>query len=98
MNIEDITPLHDRVVIHVLPETQEYDGMLDLSAAKTQESSNIALIITLPVGYNETGLLSVGRKVLFNRHSGTVIKLDRFDKHAPEYRLIKEEDIQAILK
>lgn len=97
MKIEQIQPLHDRLVIQVLDETEEYDGLLSVDMTTAKEPSNIGLIVTLPLGYTETGLLSVGRRVLFNRHSGTVLKLDRFNKNAPEYRLLKEEDIHALI-
>lgn len=99
MNIEDITPVNGRFFIEVLPEeVQTYEGLVHVSAPASPEKSNIGLIKALPLGYNGQGWLSVGRRVIFNKHSGTILTFDRFDPKATEYRLIKEEDIHALLK
>ena len=101
MSPEDIQPVNNRLLIEVLNETQEYDGSIQLMDT-AKEKSNIGLIKSLPLGYTRhaskegiEGAFNEGDKVLFNRHSGTVLILDRFARDAPEYRLIQETDILA---
>lgn len=97
MTIEDIIPLNGRLVIEVLPDVNEYTGTLHVASPATKEPSQIALIKTLPEEYNADGRLSVGQRVIFNRNSGVVVKLDKFNTNEPEYRLIKPEDIHALI-
>lgn len=99
MKIEDVQPCNDRILIEIVTEEeQQYQGLIQ-TVMHTQEKSNIALVIALPYGYNETGVnrLTTGQRVLFNRHSGSGLVLDKFDHNAKEYRLIKESDILAVL-
>lgn len=90
MTQEQIQPTNDRILIEVLDETQEYGGAIEL-APTSKEPSQIAEVKRV---YNE-GDFTEGDKVIFNRHSGAVIVLDKFNINAPEYRLIKKEDIYA---
>lgn len=93
MDSKQILPVNGRIFIETLNETQEYEGSLHLLET-AKEKSNIGLIVRLPIGYNGD-TFSEGDKVLFNRHSGSVIVLDRLNRDAPEYRLILESDILA---
>lgn len=96
MQASNIRPLNGRIFIKVLDEVEEYKGAIEL-APTGQEKSNIALVERLPVNYVSANPLKVGDKVIFNRHSGSVLNFDKFAKNAPEYRLIKEEDILCLI-
>ncbi len=93
MNLENIMPIN-RVFIEIVPEVSEYRGVLEL-APTSQEKSNIGIVRALPEADSNPSRFSVGDKVLFNRHSGTTLKFDKFNKDAPEFRLIDEKDIFA---
>lgn len=96
VSAESLQPINGRLLIKVLDIVDEYEGGLEL-APTSKEQSNIGLIIALPLEYNTSGPLKTGETVIFNRHSGTVLVFDKFDKNAPEYRLIKEDDIFSLI-
>jgi co-chaperonin GroES (HSP10) len=97
MTIDQLTPLNDRILVEVIPdETQAYEGSI-VTMDYSQEKSNIAIVISVPEGYNVAGL-EKGSKVIFNRHAGSVLKLDKFDHNAAEYRLLKDTDLLALIQ
>lgn len=91
MSPNDINPIGDRVFIKVLDEVQEYHGQISLME-HAKEKSNFAEVISV---YNKDCPIKVGEKVIYNKHSGSIIVFDKFDKEAPEYRLISINDILA---
>jgi co-chaperonin GroES (HSP10) len=99
MTIDDFTPINGRILLEVLLENSAYEGVIHRLDAG-QEKSNLAIVKAVDSSY--TGdiplAIKVGDVVMFNKHSGTVWKLDRFNKDEPEYRIIKYEDIFGILR
>ena len=89
-------PLHDRVLIQVLDNTEKTAGGIiipDTAQEKPQEGQIVAVgsgsksedgkIIPMDV--------KVGDKVLFGKWSGTEVKID-----GKEYSIMKESDIMGI--
>jgi co-chaperonin GroES (HSP10) len=97
MNSEMLEPINGRILLEVHEIDSTYQGNL-LLAETAPDKLKIGIVKALPIGYTGTAGLEVGTKVLFNRHSGSVLKFDRFDPKALEYRLVKEEDLFAKLR
>ena len=92
-----LRPLHDRVLVKRLEETDERHGSIiipDSAKEKPQEGKVIAAgtgKVTeegkkLPLAVKE------GDRVLFGKYSGSEVKLD-----GEEYLILREEDILGIL-
>ena len=92
-----IKPLHDRVIIRRIEETENMRGGLyipDSAKEKPQEGEVIA------VGegkYKDDGTrqtldVQVGDRVLFGKYSGSEIKLD-----GEEFLIMREDDILGII-
>ncbi|PYM53829.1 MAG: co-chaperone GroES [Candidatus Rokuibacteriota bacterium] len=92
-----LRPLHDRVLVKRLEETDERHGRIiipDSAKEKPQEGKVIAAgtgKVTeegkkLPLAVKE------GDRVLFGKYSGSEVKLD-----GEEYLILREEDILGIL-
>lgn len=98
MTVDSFQPLNERLLLEVIPDAvQKYEGAIQV-VDYSQEKSNIAIVIKLPLGYTGgANNLKVGDKVMFNRHAGSALKFDTFSKDATEYRLIKESDLLGIL-
>ncbi len=91
-------PLHDRVVVKRVEETQKTAGGIiipDTAKEKPQEGEVVAVG---PGARNEKGELQaldvkVGDRILFGKWSGTEVKLD-----GQEYLIMKESDIMGIVE
>ena len=92
-----LRPLHDRVLVKRLEETDERHGRIiipDSAKEKPQEGKVIAAgtgKVTeegkkLPLAVKE------GDRILFGKYSGSEVKLD-----GEEYLILREEDILGIL-
>ena len=92
-----LRPLHDRVLVKRLEETDERHGSIiipDSAKEKPQEGKVIAAgtgKVTeegkkLPLAVKE------GDRILFGKYSGSEVKLD-----GEEYLILREEDILGIL-
>ena len=92
-----LRPLHDRVLVKRLEETNERHGSIiipDSAKEKPQEGRVIAAgtgKVTeegkkLPLAVKE------GDRILFGKYSGSEVKLD-----GEEYLILREEDILGIL-
>ena len=92
-----LRPLHDRVLVKRLEETDERHGSIiipDSAKEKPQEGRVMAVgagRVTeegkkLPLAVKE------GDRVLFGKYSGSEVKLD-----GEEYLILREEDILGIL-
>ena len=94
----DIRPLHDRIVVKRLTETEEKtaSGLFipDSAKEKPQEGEVVAVgkgkrledgkVVPLDV--------QVGDKILFGKYSGSDIKLD-----GQEYMIMREDEVLGIL-
>ncbi|MFN4090776.1 MAG: co-chaperone GroES [Alphaproteobacteria bacterium] len=91
-------PLHDRVVVKRVEETQKTPGGIiipDTAKEKPQEGEVVAVG---PGARNEKGEIQaldvkVGDRILFGKWSGTEVKLD-----GQEYLIMKESDIMGIVE
>jgi chaperonin GroES len=92
----NVTPLHDRVILKRVEETESVRGGIiipDSAKEKPQEGE----VIAVGAGRMEKGArialdVKPGDRVLFGKYSGTEIRLDN-----QEYLILKEEEILAKL-
>lgn len=93
---QKLTPLHDRVVIRRVQETETVRGGIiipDTAKEKPQEG----LVIAVGTGRHEKGqtiplAVKEGDRVLFGKYAGTEIKIE-----GEELLIVKEEEILGIL-
>ena len=93
---QKLTPLHDRVVIKRIQETETVRGGIiipDSAKEKPQEGVVVA-VGTGRFDKGQTVPMSVkeGDRVLFGKYSGSDIKID-----GEEFLILKEEEIFGIL-
>jgi chaperonin GroES len=90
----NITPLHDRVVVHRLEEKETAKGGIiipDTAKEKPQEGE----VVAVGAGKFEKGRripvdVKVGDRILFGKYTGSDIKIDD-----QEYLILREEEILA---
>lgn len=93
---QKLTPLHDRVVIRRIQETETVRGGIiipDTAKEKPQEG----IVIAVGTGKFEKGqtvplAVKEGDRVLFGKYSGSEIKID-----GEELLIMKEDEILGIL-
>ena len=93
---QKLTPLHDRVVIRRVQETETVRGGIiipDTAKEKPQEG----VVIAVGTGRHEKGqtiplAVKEGDRVLFGKYAGTEIKIE-----GEEFLIVKEEEILGIL-
>ena len=93
-----IRPLHDRLLVERLEETEVKKGGIiipDTAKEKPQEAKVIAVGNGKVTDEGKKIPLDVktGDKILFGKYSGSEVKID--DK---EYLILREEDVLAILE
>ena len=93
-----LRPLHDRVLVKRLEETDERHGSIiipDSAKEKPQEGKVIAAGTGRVTEDGKTLPLAVkaGDRVLFGKYSGSEVKID-----GEELLIMKEEDILGILE
>ena len=92
---QKLTPLHDRVVIRRIQETETVRGGIiipDTAKEKPQEG----IVIAAGTGKFEKGqtvplAVKEGDRVLFGKYAGTEIKLD-----GEEYLIVREDEILGV--
>jgi chaperonin GroES len=90
-------PLHDRVILRRIEETQTVKGGIIIPDTAKEKPMEGEVISAGPGKILEDGKRSpmevkAGDRVLFGKYSGTEIKLDD-----EEYLIMREEEILAIL-
>ena len=95
---KNIRPLHDRVLVKRLEEELKSPGGIvipDSAAEKPIRGEILAVGNGKILDDGKTRPLDVkkGDKVLFNKYSGTEVKID-----GEEYLIMREDDISAILE
>ncbi len=92
-----VKPLHDRVLIKVVEETQTASGLIipDSSKDKPTEGEVVAVGSGYRLADGSVKALDVkaGDKVLFDKWGGSEVKVD-----GQEYLMMKEEKILGILQ
>ena len=91
-------PLHDRVLVQRIEETQKTKGGIiipDTAQEKPQEARVIAVGSgrVLDDGTVRPVEVKKGDRILFGKYSGSEIKLD-----GEEHIILREEDILAVLE
>ena len=92
-----LRPLHDRILVKRLEETEERHGSIiipDTAKEKPQEGKVIA-VGNGKILENGTKLaldVKAGDKILFGKYSGTDIKID-----GEEYLILREDEVLAIV-
>src|SRR5690606_32345167 len=97
LNMSNIRPLHDRVVIRRVEEETKTAGgiLLPGSAAEKPAQGEIIAVGNGQITDNGVRALDVkvGDKVLFGTYAGTTVKVD-----GEELLIMKESDILAVLE
>ena len=93
----DIRPLHDRVLVRRVQESEERVGsiiILDSAKEKPQQGEVIAVGNGKLLENGERGSLDVkaGDRILFGKYSGSDIKIE-----GEEYMIMREDEILGIL-
>jgi chaperonin GroES len=93
-----LRPLHDRVVIKRIEESEQMIGGLyipDTAKEKPQQGEVIAVGEgrILENGQRVPLNLKVGDRVLFGKYSGTEVKLDD-----EEYLIMREDDVLGVVE
>jgi chaperonin GroES len=88
-----IQPLGDRVLVKIL-ETEEVtkSGIVLPDSAKEKKAEGEVMAIGDGEEVKELGL-NVGDRVLFGKYSGDDVELEDI-----EYKILKEEDVLAVIK
>jgi len=92
----NITPLHDRVVVKRIEETESVRGGIiipDSAKEKPQEGE----VVSVGAGKREKGEripldVAPGDRILFGKYTGTEIRIDN-----QEYLILREDEILAKL-
>lgn len=93
-----LRPLHDRILVQrVEEETTTKGGIIIPDTAKEKPAEGKIIAVGTGRLNKETGAttplaVKVGDTVLFNKYSGTEVKLD-----GAEYLIMREDDVLAIV-
>ena len=88
-----LKPLKDRVVIQMVEQEEKTAGGLFLPTTAQEKLQFEKVIATSEFTAAEDRQVAVGDKVVFEKYSGTEVKLD-----GQEYIIVKEKDIIAIVE
>ena len=88
-----LKPLKDRVVIQMVEQEEKTAGGLFLPTTAQEKLQFTKVIATSEFTAAEDRQVAVGDKVVFEKYSGTEVKLD-----GQEYIIVKEKDIIAIVE
>ena len=100
MNITELKPLGDRVLIKPKVEEEKSKGGILLPDTISKEKPQVGEILAVgPGGTNKEGklvpmIVKKGDKVIYAKYSGTDIK----DDDDEDYLILSEKDILAIVK
>jgi len=100
MNVKELKPLGDRVLIKPISEEEKSKGGILLPDTISKEKPQVGEILALgPGGTNKDGKMipmtvKKGEKVVYAKYSGTDIKGDDDE----DYLILSEKDILAIVK
>ena len=99
MNVKELKPLGDRVLIKPLVEEEKSKGGILLPDTISKEKPQAGEILAVgPGGTNKEGklvpmIVKKGDKVIYAKYSGTDIK----DDDDEDYLILSEKDILAIV-
>jgi len=100
MNVKELKPLGDRVLIKPKLEEEKSKGGILLPDTVSKEKPQVGEILAVgPGGTNKDGkiipmIVKKGDKVIYAKYSGTDIKGDNDE----DYLILSEKDILAIVK
>ncbi|MBC8499250.1 MAG: co-chaperone GroES [Candidatus Atribacteria bacterium] len=100
MNVKELKPLGDRVLIKPTVEEEKSKGGILLPDTVSKEKPQVGEVLSVgPGGTNKDGKMipmtvKKGEKVVYAKYSGTDIKGDDDE----DYLILSEKDILAIVK
>ena len=91
-------PLHDRVLVRRIDAEEKTAGGIIIPDTAKEKPQEGEIVATGPGGRNEQGQLipidvKPGERVLFNKWSGTEVKIDGHD-----YLIMKESDLLGVVE
>lgn len=93
-----MTPLYDKVMIETAPHKDQSAGGIYIPETAQHTESNIGTVVAVGRGKRLRNgefappCVAVGDRVLFGKYAGTDVTYQE-----KEYRLIREEDLLAVL-
>jgi chaperonin GroES len=100
VNVKELKPLEDRVLIKPIVEEEKSKGGILLPDTVSKEKPQVGEVLAVgPGGTNKEGKMipmtvKKGDKVVYAKYSGTEIKGDDDE----DYLILSEKDILAIVK
>jgi chaperonin GroES len=93
----NIRPLHDRVVVKRLEQTEQVRGGIIIPDTAKEKPQEAEVVAVGPGKLNDEGKRSpmdvkAGDRILIGKYSGSEIKLDDH-----EYVIVREDEILAVL-
>lgn len=93
-----LKPLHDYVVLEKCKEEVKTQSGIILTTGEAKDTSSMGVVTAVGPGKTEDGKLvpidlKAGQKVIYKKHSGTEISVDKKD-----YLLISAGDILAVVE
>ena len=93
----NIRPLHDRVVVKRLEQTEQVRGGIIIPDTAKEKPQEAEVVAVGPGKINDEGKRSpmdvkAGDRILIGKYSGSEIKLDE-----QEYVIVREDEILAVL-
>jgi chaperonin GroES len=97
MSAASIQPLHDRVVVKPLEESEQMRGGLYIPDTAKEKPQQGEVVAVGPGKFSEQGEritpdVKVGDRVLYGKYSGTDVTVE-----SVEYLILREADILAVL-
>jgi chaperonin GroES len=94
----DIRPLHDRIVVKRIEETETMQGGLYIPDSAKEKPQQGEVVAVGKGKRNEDGKLlpldvKVGDRILFGKYSGNDIKID-----GNEYLIMREDEVLGVLE
>jgi chaperonin GroES len=98
LNIMNVRPLHDRIIVHRLEEGEQQIGGIIIPDTAKEKPQQGTVIAAGRGKANDDGQrvsldVKAGDQILFGKYAGQDIKLD-----GEEYFIMKEDDVLAIIE
>jgi len=98
LNVMNVRPLHDRIIVHRLEEGEQQIGGIIIPDTAKEKPQQGTVIAAGRGKANDDGQrvpldVKAGDQILFGKYAGQDIKLD-----GEEYFIMKEDDVLAIIE
>ena len=97
MNTLNVQPLHDRILVRIMPEEEKTSGGIIIPDSAKEKPQRGEIVATGKGRIKEDGstvglAVKAGDKVLYSKYSGTEIKINNED-----LLMMREDDVLGII-